>query len=390
MGSQKMVHINPKVLKWAIEGSGWDAEELAEKINIRSELIKRWETQDEAIKVSELRKISKAIKRPLSVLLLPEQPEEKRLPDYRKMSGSNVKKISKDTLDVIRDARYVQSNARELFEMRSENARPNITPRTTKDDPETVAETERKALGLEFKKQNSKKIDELVRRTYSDLKEKIESRNILVMQAAMDIDEIRGFSLTNKDPGVILVNSRDDVRPQLFTLLHEYAHLLLNAGGTCITNSENFEDREGGQGASVERWCNNFAGAVIMPKEDFMKELNLRAEQKPGSVVNDLSKIFFATKTATVVRILNLLGNDSRKSEYMEYYREIVSEPILPKKRGGGKGDRNLVKECIDHNGTRYVRLVVDSKRRDLITIVDMIKYLDLKTKHFEKLHAQI
>ena len=49
-----------------------------------------------------------------------------------------------------------------------------------------------------------------------------------------------------------------------------------------------------------------------------------------------------------------------------------------------------MAKECINRNGIRYVRLVSDSRSRDLITVSDMIKYLDLKTKHFGKLNALI
>ena len=63
--------------------SGWDARELSEKTKIKFESIRKWETSSVSIKVSDLRKISKAIERPLSVLLLPEPPKERPLTDYR-------------------------------------------------------------------------------------------------------------------------------------------------------------------------------------------------------------------------------------------------------------------------------------------------------------------
>ena len=110
------VRINPDVLRWAMVGSGWDAGELSEKTNIESESILRWAKRSTAIKVSDLRKISKTIKRPLSVLLLPEPPEGRDLTDYRKVGGASAGNLSKKMLAVIRNARYT---AGEKYEIKS-------------------------------------------------------------------------------------------------------------------------------------------------------------------------------------------------------------------------------------------------------------------------------
>ena len=145
MGRQEpTVQINSNVLEWAIAGSGWDAGELSKKTDIELESIRGRDKQSTTIRVSDLRKISETIKRPMSVLLLPEPPAEKNLPYYRRVDGTGAEKLSRKTLAVIRNARYVQSIAGELLEMRSENAQPDITPRTLRDDPEAIAETERK------------------------------------------------------------------------------------------------------------------------------------------------------------------------------------------------------------------------------------------------------
>ena len=384
------VWINPDVLRWAVAGSGWDAGDLSEKTNIESESILRLDKRSAAIKVSDLRKISKTIKRPLSVLLLPEPPKERDLTDYRKVGGVGAGNLSKKTLAAIRNARYVQSNAGDLLEMRSEDARPNIIPRTLKDDPETVAEAERKVLGLALeKRRKGEDIDKFVQATYLALREKIESLNIFVLQAAMDVSEARGFALADGYPRVILINSRDGLRPRLFTLLHEYAHLLLKTDGICLTNSDDFGGRPMGHDTAIERWCNNFAGAVIMPKSVILKDLDDRANRAPDRVVAYLASKFCTSKTAAVVRILNLLGKDRHRAGYLEYYKMISSKPT-PKPGGGGGGDRDMAQECVNRNGMRYVGLVSDSRTRDMITTNYMIRYLNLKTKHFEDLDKLI
>ena len=49
-----------------------------------------------------------------------------------------------------------------------------------------------------------------------------------------------------------------------------------------------------------------------------------------------------------------------------------------------------MVKECVNRNGLRYVRLVFDSENKGLITANRMLRYLNLKIKHFEELGAYI
>ena len=302
--------------------------------------------------------------------------------------------ISKNTLAVIRNARYVQSNASKLLEMLSKDALPRITLRTLDDDDdddaEMVAEEERKTLGLGMRTRLSEdSIDAFAQKEYELLREKIESLNILVMQAKMDIEEVRGFTLFDGNPKLILVNSQDTIRPRLFTLLHEYAHILLNTDGLCLLdlNDENNPDEK--RDAAIEKWCNEFAGASIMPKKMMLEELYGGAGGTPQQVVGRLSIKFCSSRTATVVRILNLIGDDSRKKDYFDYYRTLVSKPI-PKPSGGGGSGRDMASECINKHGRWYARLVSDSRDRGLITARDMTRYLDLQTKHFENLEGLI
>ena len=89
---------------------------------------------------------------------------------------------------------------------------------------------------------------------------------------------------------------------------------------------------------SVERWCNEFAGAVIMPREKALKELSRKADRKPNRVVTSMSSKFCTSKMAAAVRILNLLGNDSRREEYVEYYRMNLLQAGHSNSRRKGRG----------------------------------------------------
>jgi Zn-dependent peptidase ImmA (M78 family) len=69
-------------------------------------------------------------------------------------------------------------------------------------------------------------------------------------------------SLPNILPAIVL-NEKDHIRARIFSLFHEYGHLLLDTGGIC--NWENQHDFK--RGGSVEKFCNHFAGAFLVPKD---------------------------------------------------------------------------------------------------------------------------
>lgn len=192
MGRQNTtVRINPDVLRWAMAGSGCGDEVLPDSTDASLKTVQISETHDIDVSVRDLKKISKSIKRPLSILLLSKPPVEKEMPDYRKVGGIDAVEMSKPTLDTIRHAKYAQFNARDMLEALSQDMKPDITFRTLEDDPEVVADIERKLLGFDTKeRQKGELVDAFVNRVYLYLKERMESLNILVMQANLEIREV--------------------------------------------------------------------------------------------------------------------------------------------------------------------------------------------------------
>ena len=382
------LRINPAVLKWAIAESGWDSKKLAKATDIKYEDIKSWQMQSTRIKLSKLRLISNKIKRPLTVLMLPEPPNEPNIPDLRSVYGVAVN-TSKKTRRVIRNVRYVQSIARDILKLRAEEVRPNIKFRSINEDPEVAAEAEKKRLGVSLEKHKGR-MDAFARDRYNELKRKIELSNIHVMQASMKINEVWGLALSGRYPCVVLINSKDEDRSRLFTLLHEYAHLLLKSNGRCMPNLSRLPRTVKGPDVSVEKWCNDFAGACIMPKSEILEVVGNRKNEEPQEVVKSLYKKFCASKMAIVIRICNLLDAGTRRDKYIEYHDAIASKPAKERGGWGGAGGRNLAKECVNRNGQRYVKLVLDSENEGLITTSEMIRCLNLKVKHLEKLGAYV
>ena len=144
-----LIRVNPDVIKWIIESSGWEINELAKKLNMSEESIRNLVLRESPIEIRKLEKFADYVKRPLAVFFLPKPPSEPELTDYRKVYGIETKKLSKKTLSAIREARYFQSIAKELLETQRISQKPKITNVILKNNPEIVALQERKKLGFE-------------------------------------------------------------------------------------------------------------------------------------------------------------------------------------------------------------------------------------------------
>jgi hypothetical protein len=93
----------------------------------------------------------------------------------------------------------------------------------------------------------------------------IEASGVLVLATRggkVAVDEMRGMSLYFDVLPVIVLNGSDYPRPRLFSLLHEFAHLVLHTEGLCDVVTD---DQPRTADRSLEARCNAIAAAVLMP-----------------------------------------------------------------------------------------------------------------------------
>jgi Zn-dependent peptidase ImmA (M78 family) len=95
------------------------------------------------------------------------------------------------------------------------------------------------------------------------------------------VEAMRVFSKYFDVVPIIVVNGGDAPRARLFSLLNEYAHLLLHTSGLCDVRSDattTAADRK------VEARCNKIAAEILMPEAAVMTLLGLdrrRAAHRP-------------------------------------------------------------------------------------------------------------
>ena len=80
--------INPEVLKWAIDESGYSARDIAESLDVDDAMLAAWVAGDDGPTRGQFTKLAEKLRRPKSVFFLPSPPEASGLPPaLRRPSG---------------------------------------------------------------------------------------------------------------------------------------------------------------------------------------------------------------------------------------------------------------------------------------------------------------
>lgn len=204
-----------------------------------------------------------------------------------------------------------------------------------KDSPEEVAADIRRTLDLQVHWNRSMDTWEEALRT---LVRKIESAGILVMingvvenntHRPLDVEEFRGFALVDSHAPLIFINGTDAKAAQMFTLVHELAHLWLGKGG--VSNLQGLIPAEN----DVEEFCNKAAAEFLVPAHEMAKEWKrMGAAEKPFA---RLARSFKVSPVVAARRALDL--NLITLPQYFKFYNAYKEEAAQRKagsKSGGG------------------------------------------------------
>ena len=370
------VDIEPEILVWARESIGMDTAEAAKRFNLSENTIKKWESGQKKPTIVQIKKLAGVYRRPLAAFFLPEPPEELPLPhDFRTLPDERRKPFSSKTRLAIRQARRLQSLATELAE-NTDEIHPDVGRASLSDDPEIVANNAREKLGINIQTQFSWKKDA---DALKEWRKCIEGLGVLVFQFSLPVEETRGFSLPDDTFPAIVLNGKDHTRARIFSLFHEYGHLLLDTGGIC-----NWENQHGTpeMAGPIERFCNHFAGAFLVPRHALLThtlvESRTTASDWSDDCLREIAADFKVSREVILRRLSTFnLATWSFYRVKHEQWKEEAKEKQKPQK-------------CIRENSIPFVSLVLESYRKEKITYNDVADYLGIRTKHIPKVENLI
>jgi Zn-dependent peptidase ImmA (M78 family)/DNA-binding XRE family transcriptional regulator len=373
------VPVEPKILRWTRESIGLTPEDVSKRLGLSVDSINKWELGQKNPTLKTLERIANIYKRPLAVFFLPTPPKEPPLPkDFRYFPTEEKLPLSSKTRLAIRRARRLQSLAVDLLKSLNKEVHPTIKKFSLSEDPETLAKKIRDELGINIEAQLKWKN---ANEAFNKWREVVEKQGILIFQMSMPLeDKIRGFSFIEGYLPVIVVNSRDTIKARIFSLFHEYSHILLHKSGIC-----NMEDIGGysDEDKLTEKFCNHFAGALLVPEEDFLKHRLtneiLSSREKFDELLYKFAKEFKVSQEAILRRmsVLGLINKNVYEKKHKEWQAKEWQE------RKGFEPDR--ARKCLHEEGIPFVSLVFEAYRQEKITYNDVADCLKLRFKYIPK-----
>lgn len=363
------IEIKPELIRWAIDSAGFKNEEISKKLSEKETIVNDWLSGKSKPTLKQLEKLAYLVKRPLASLFLPKVPEEKPLPkDFRMIPGKESK-FDKKTLFAVRKARSLQKLSRELSIFVNEEIKAKIEKLEIIEDAKKVALSYRKLFDLnEDKQKKFKNHYEL----YNYLRSIFEKFNIYAFQISMPLDDARGFALTDDNPAVIVVNSKDIIDARIFTLMHEFGHILLGETGIDIPDFNNKN--------KIERWCNQFSSGFLLPEEMAKRVFDENKEDLTNNeTLNYLSNKYKVSKTMLLYNMLQLgYISENIFGSIMNKYKAVAE--------GKSSGSVPIVTKRLSEVGNKFVSLVADNLDRKNITYSDALGYLSIKSTKLNKL----
>ena len=364
--------INPTIVKWARERSGYTLQEVAKSLNRDVATISNWESGAAAPTYVQLEKLADKYKRPVAMFFFPEPPHETDFVGQLALRSSEIEQLDPGIRILLRQARARQLSLMEL--------NMDVNPAETKifrdlhpqlgDSPTELAQQTRAYLDISVDTQagwNSAK------EALENWREGVEEKGIFIFKDAFRDDSVDGFCLVHEQfPVVYLNNSRSSVR-QIFSLFHELAHLLLGENG--ITRGIN------PNGGEIETFCNQFAAEFLVPSSHLKTRLNYSVYN--DAVIEELASYYKVSRPLILLKLIDqdIFTSDDYKQKTNQWYEEYESR-LEGRVGGESSGGGNYYNTYALYLGYRFMELAFSRYHQGQCSMEELADHLSVKAKN--------
>ena len=286
-------------------------------------------------------------------------------------------KFDKKTILVMRHARRLQELSKELSKNIEYETKSKLEVAKLTDNPETVALRFREKFSLTEEKQRKFKTSYEL---FNYLRDILEEMNIYLFQFSMPVEDARGFVFVDESPNVVVVNTKDNIEARIFSLMHEFAHILLGESVIDLPDATYiYKDK-------VEKWCNEFSSTFLLPKNLAKSAFDTNKENlTKKETLKYLSNKYKVSKAMLILNMLKLKYIE--KNDYDAILARFKKEEIKPKKEGEKVTGGGIPSEirCLSEVGNKFVSLVANNYDKEYITYSDALNYLSIKSRNFDK-----
>lgn len=371
---------NPRVIEWALKRCHKSPADLKHTVSPR---VQQWiDGQGKPPTAKQLEKLAKA-----THVLAPYFFEERvpelplQIPDYRTIDASTPTNPSPELYDAINQTLSRQDWLSDYLEDIGREPLSFIGACRNGSDWKACAAKMRDLLDLQPGWARSKSRDAAVR----TLREAIERTGVFVYagsyfgnstKRSFDVKEFRGFVLSDNYAPIIFLNTGDAYSAQLFTLAHEFAHLLFGETGVDDV-SLGFSD------SNAESKCDAVAAEFLVPAALVHTVFD---QMSTDAALNEIGKLTKASEAVCLRRARDLgkITWDEFSNRYRAYAARIAE--VIGKKRnkgaGGGPGFYTMQK---NHLGGLFPETIYTALRSEYLLYSDAYRLTGMGAKSFKE-----
>ena len=315
--------ITPSVLEWAIKRAGVSAESIHKK-------AEQWASGKARPTFKQAVDLAKTLQIPFGYLWLKEPPKEQEIiPDLRTIGNGGLAQMPLELKTAVNDVKQKQEWFKEYAKTNGILKCEAIGRFKSSDDTQEIADDVTARLEIQDLVGSGCDKDRMLK----NLIEKIEKLGILVMRNSilrgntkkkLNLDTFRGFAIFDEFAPLIFINTNDSKAGQIFTLMHEVAHLWIGQSG--------ISDLDIRENNKIELACNEIAAKILMPKTKIQKAFGEFDDDRWLERIADRFSVS-ALAVLNRLRSLDLLA----PSRYQELYdAELEKFSRIPKKKSKG------------------------------------------------------
>lgn len=321
--------INPNIISWAIERSGLDVSDLCRKLKINEKKLAEIEQGVTPIAFGKAKELAKITNIPFGFLFLDMVPQEVKLelPDLRTIDSKEIQEPSYELKEIIRLNQERVGWYRDYLSKSGFEHNPYVGLLEDASIEEMLDFLNDK-LNVDRSK-DSKDYHKKLVQAIEDLKIMVvQDSNLGHHSKPLNVEEFRGFAIADKVAPLIFINTADSSNAQLFTLIHELAHILKGESGVSDNSVSAINP--------IEKYCNAVAGEFLVPRTEFEKQWRIHKDIELEVVFKLFSKLFHVSRHVIARRALTL--NYINNNQYESYIQSMREDYLSNKKKNAGRG----------------------------------------------------
>ena len=293
-----------------------------------------------------------------------------------------MQRLAPDTYLHIRRAHAYQIALKELFEGHNPAERRIWQTVSLSPDKNIPAQAKgvREYLGITLERQTAWKSDE---QALKEWRKSIEDCGVFVFKSAFKQKDVSGFCLMDEHLPIIYLNNSTTKTRQIFSLMHELAHLLFHINGLSKFDKSYIEQLPTRE-KEIEQFCNAIAAEVLIPGDDFA----IQSRRFPDDVEKALESQFSTLAGRYGVSreaILRRFLDQGRVSKAF-YESKAKFWAAQKKQEGGGNWYLNQGTYISD----RFAKEVVSRHYKHQISLEQAADYLGIKPKNYAGFEERI